>query len=446
MAEGAPPGAPSISGTEEDPSHFFHQPPPVDGVNFGSQPLAPPPPLDTHADTAGPESRTGSPDSSRLPISPPIAPTRPATPVDVGPFPLSPALDLGSPGSPGSPGGRPQARARFPSDAGKLFRTYSAPNNPPESKRADSLAYDGEKDQNPTTQSRRGGWQSIRSWVTQWTEGLGWPEKAQDIQDVMGDVGIDMDVMRKAKKKGSHKKVSSLVGSSMALVRPGLGSRTESSSTVPTTRDASASGSGMASGMATPGTLRRIFGAGVDPLELQSALRKLKGKLSQRDSKQAKYVQAKAELAHRRNLVLLVVYAFMAYGAPSHRLEQYALQLFKALEMDGRVNYTVGCMEISFINPVDPDDPMTRSAYTTLVKAQGLDVGACDLAFRIYKDVVAGEIEIEEAITKLTELIEAPSYYGPLVMIPLYGCSSALTCVCTSCFSLGPTLPVLHRD
>lgn len=431
MAEGAPPGAPNISGTEEDPAYFLHQPPPVDGVNFGSQPTSDiPEPIDHYEATP---SRTASPDSIRqaiadlsLPGSQPfIAPTRPATPVD-GAFHPEP--------SPGSPGSRPHARARFPSDAGKLFRTYSAPK--PESKRADSLAYDGEKDQNSNGE-RRGGWQSVRSWITQWTEGLGWPEKHQDIQDIMGDAGIDMDVIRKAKKsaKGKgHKKVSSLVGSSMTLARPGLGSRTESSSTIPihaASGAGSGAASGVASGMATPGTLRRIFGAGVDPFELQSALRKLKGKLSQRDSKQAKYVQAKAELAHRRNLVLLVVYAFMSYGAPSHRLEQYTLQLFKALEMDGRVNYTVGCMEISFINPIDPEDPMTRSAYTTLVKAQGLDVGACDLAFRTYKEVIAGEMDVEDAIAKLTELIESPSYYEPLFMIPLYGVSSALTCVCT---------------
>lgn len=112
------------------------------------------------------------------------------------------------------------------------------------------------------------------------------------------------------------------------------------------------------------------------------------------DGRQAKYIQAKADLAHRRNLVLLMVYAFMAYGAPSHRIEEYTLALFKALDMEGRVNYTVGCTDISFINPVDPNDPLTRSAYTTLVKAQGLDIGACEVSFRIYKSVVHGEVTV----------------------------------------------------
>jgi uncharacterized membrane protein YjjP (DUF1212 family) len=82
-------------------------------------------------------------------------------------------------------------------------------------------------------------------------------------------------------------------------------------------------------------------------------------------------------------------------------------------------------MDISFINPVDPADPMTRSAYTTLVKAQGLDVGACEIAFRIYKDVVHGEVTIEEATQKLVSLIESPSYYKRWFIVPFYGLASA---------------------
>lgn len=119
----------------------------------------------------------------------------------------------------------------------------------------------------------------------------------------------------------------------------------------------------------------------------------------------------------------------MAYGAPTHRIEEYTLQLFKVLEMDGRVNYTVGCTEISFINPIDPADPFTRSAYTTIVKAQGLDIGACEISFRIYKDVVHGEVTIEEATQSLADLIAQPSYYKPWFIVPFYGLASALACI-----------------
>lgn len=119
----------------------------------------------------------------------------------------------------------------------------------------------------------------------------------------------------------------------------------------------------------------------------------------------------------------------MAFGAPSHRIEEYTLQLFRALNMEGRVNYTVGCTEISFINPIDPDDPFTRSAYTTIVKAQGLDIGACEVAFRIYKDVVHGDISVDDAHTKLKDLINEPSYYRPSMIVPFYGAASALASI-----------------
>lgn len=119
----------------------------------------------------------------------------------------------------------------------------------------------------------------------------------------------------------------------------------------------------------------------------------------------------------------------MAYGAPSHRIEQYVLAMLKALDMDGRVNYTVGCTEICFINPIDPDDPMTRSAYTTLVKASGLDIGACETAFRVYKNVVHGEVSIEEATQTLVDLMQSPSYYRPWTIVPFYGLASSLVCI-----------------
>lgn len=301
---------------------------------------------------------------------------------------------------------------------------------------ANGSTYDGEKDREPA--AHRGAWQSFRNWMAAWKEDLGSPTKEQDVQDIAGDIGIDLETIRKitgvpgkkGKRHSNHNRVSSLIAPSVMLARPGLGTRTESSSTVHTLGGTSTAGStAPTSGTVTPGTARKIFGVGVDPQELSKALKKIRSKVHHGDSKQAKYVQAKAELAHRRNLILLMVYAFMAYGAPTHRIEEYTLQLFKALDTDGRVNYTVGCTEICFINPIDPEDPMTRTAYTTIVKAQGLDIGSCEVAFRIYKDVVHGEVDIKEATDLLAQLIASPSYYKPWFIVPFYGLASALACV-----------------
>ncbi|KAL1850730.1 hypothetical protein Daus18300_012808 [Diaporthe australafricana] len=407
MAEGAMPGAPNVSGTDEDPSHFFHQPPPVAGVNFGSSPSQ----------------------SDGIEFDHAISHTEqpPSTP-------------------------KPPRRLRFPSDDGQLRQTHSAPsignNGDGDDGDNDGSGSDGKKekggepDRDPA--AHHGWWQSFRDWMTSFKHDFGEPERSQDVQDLMGDIGIDVQTLKsmlrssKGGKRGrpkGHNRVSSLIAPSVMLARPGLGSRTESTSTVATTATATATAytSAPDSGASTPGTVTPgkpwRFGVGVDPHEVSHALKKLKSKVAKKDSPQAKYVQAKAELAHRRNVVLLMVYAFMAYGAPSHRIEEYTLKLFSVLEIEGRVNYTVGCTEISFINPIDPQDPMTRTAYTTLVKAQGLDIGACETSFRIYKDVVHGEVTVEEATHALAQLIESPSYYKPWFLVPFYGLASSLACI-----------------
>lgn len=326
------PGAPQISGTDEDSSHFFHQPPPIEGINFGSQQdsinqagLS-----DTNRSTEALRSGRGrrgtrgqspsqgeeaiaddtdppdSPTADTFAFSPgrPASPTRSSTPAQ-NPTPPSPT-HLETP-----------RRARFPEEPAELTKTYSAPQRAPTSlSKINGGAYDGEKDREPA--AHRGAWQSFRNWMTAWKEDLGSPTAEQDVQDLIGDIGIDLQTIRKigshSGKKGkrhSHHGLSSLIAPSVMLARPGLGTHTESSSTVPTLAGTATGGStAPSSGTATPRTARKLFGVGVDPHELSKALKKFKTKVAQGDSKHAKYVQAKAELAHRRNLVLLMVSSF----------------------------------------------------------------------------------------------------------------------------------------
>ncbi|KAI1329885.1 pheromone-regulated membrane protein [Xylariaceae sp. FL0255] len=368
MAEGAIPGAPDLSGTD-NPAQFFHQPPPVSGLD------------DLTSSAASTSANLPNVDGNRKAAG---------------------------------------THARFPEEPEALNKIYSARPRPVTS--GSSSGYAGEKDREPS--AHNGFWASFRKWIDDWREDFGAPRPHQDIRDLIGDTGIDITAIRKIKSHGSQSHLSSLIGPSLMMARPGLGDHKNSSASTPNI------GHWSDSGTSTPSTpIQRLRGA-VDPGEVARALKKVKDKIVHtNDPKQVKYIQSKSELAHRRNLVLLMVYAFMAYGAPSHRIEEYTLALFKALELEGRVNYTVGCSEIAFINPVDPADPMTRSAYTTLVKAQGLDIGACEAAFRIYKDVVHGQVTIEEATQTLIALIESPSYYKPWWIVPFYGLASAIASV-----------------
>ncbi|KAK6075491.1 Uncharacterized UPF0442 protein C7D4.12c 2 [Seiridium cupressi] len=384
MAEGAMPGAPTISGTDSA-SHFYNQPPPVTGLS--TSPDVP--------DTAEVDQYTS------------------LNGLHGGPTPSPPQPETGRT--------TPGPRARFPDDESQLQQVFSARPIPVASRSSQPV---GEKDREPA--AHRGVWQSFRNWVDGWREDFGSAQAHQDITNLIGDAGIDPQILRKIKAG----RVSSLVAPSLMIARPGLGAHKDSSSNIPTPGHPWTHSRSSSTDSTTPGTPSKKGYVGVDPHEVTRRLKKLKDKIGHsKDPKQAKYIQAKAELAHRRNLVLLMVYAFMAYGAPSHRIEEYTLALFKALDMEGRVNYTVGCTDISFINPIDPADPMTRSAYTTLVKAQGLDIGACEKSFRIYKNVVHGEVTIEEATQALIELIESPPFYRPWFIVPFYGCASAFAAV-----------------
>lgn len=331
------PGAPTISGTDEDPSHFYHQPPPVDGINFGSQSDSIDHPdsqetsripealrratrgrrgtrVRSHSQDQAVAEDTDSPDSpvagSPVAGSPCLSPASPVSPIPSSPpngnHPTPP-----SPANPDTP-----RRARFPEEPAKLTRTYSAPQRAPTTHSTNNAdSYDGEKDREPAR--HRGVWQSFRNWMSAWKHDLGAPAKEQDLQDLIGDIGIDLQTIRKItggsgkkgkKNGGNHNRVASLIAPSIMLARPGLGTRTESSSTMHTIGGTTTNGStAPTSGTVTPGTARKIFGVGVDPQELSKALKKIKSKVHHGDSKQAKYVQAKSELAHRRNLVLLMV-------------------------------------------------------------------------------------------------------------------------------------------
>lgn len=95
------------------------------------------------------------------------------------------------------------------------------------------------------------------------------------------------------------------------MARPGLGQHGGSTTTLPTSSQLATPGqpwtSGTNSGTVTPGTPKKGY-SGVDAHEVTRQLRKLREKIAHNsDTKHAKYIQAKADLAHRRNLVLLMV-------------------------------------------------------------------------------------------------------------------------------------------
>jgi hypothetical protein len=194
MAEGAPAGAPTTSGLDSV-VHSSHQPPPVSGLNLsnvgGSGVQRTDHENGDNSDDGGCGDDSGtSHRHHRHHLSQVSLPT--ASP------PASPPPEH-------SPRETNRLRAHFPDDH-LLEQTFSARPRPITSN--DRTYTGGEKDREPA--AHRGVWQTIRNWTQDWKEDFGSPEDHQDITNLIGDTGIDPQVIRKMK---SHGRVSSLVSS-----------------------------------------------------------------------------------------------------------------------------------------------------------------------------------------------------------------------------------------
>lgn len=157
MAEGAMPGAPTISGTE-NAAHFYNQPPPIAGLSIGRE-----------ASKAVQADEDGSLDDSH---------SRQTVP---------PQMDTGH--STHGP------RARFPDNEDELQQVFSAPPISTDSRMSQSGG--GEKDREPA--AHRGAWQSFRTWLDDWRQDFGAVEAHQDITNLIGDTGIDPLILKKIK-------------------------------------------------------------------------------------------------------------------------------------------------------------------------------------------------------------------------------------------------------
>ncbi|OWB85490.1 hypothetical protein B5S33_g4158 [[Candida] boidinii] len=128
-----------------------------------------------------------------------------------------------------------------------------------------------------------------------------------------------------------------------------------------------------------------------------------------------------ADVLQRQVFILTLCKAFMLYGAPTHRLEEYMTVTARVLEIDGSFIYFPGCMIVSF------GDSTTRTSDMKLVRcAQGLDLGKLDEAHEIYKSVVHDRVGVEEASTRINELLSRKPRYNIWCCILIYGFASAM--------------------
>ncbi|KAL2817641.1 hypothetical protein BJX63DRAFT_419574 [Aspergillus granulosus] len=149
--------------------------------------------------------------------------------------------------------------------------------------------------------------------------------------------------------------------------------------------------------------------------------KKKKGKgANRKSSKDVKLTIHIAEIIFRQRYIMQLCRAFMRYGAPTHRLEEYMQMTARVLDINAQFMYLPGCMIMSF------DDSVTRTAEVKLIRVpQGLDLGRLGDVHLCYKRVTHDMVDMQTAIAELTELMDRKPRYNRWLVILLYGLGSA---------------------
>ena len=125
------------------------------------------------------------------------------------------------------------------------------------------------------------------------------------------------------------------------------------------------------------------------------------------------------DLLHRQEFLLTLCKAFMLFGAPNHRLEEYMALTAKVLEVEATFIYLPGMMLVNF------SDPVSKTSDLKLVRVgQGLNLEKLDLAHDIYENVVHDRVGVDDAMQLLEELFESKDAFNVYWIIIFYGLSS----------------------
>ncbi|KAF3491011.1 pheromone-regulated membrane protein 10 [Arthroderma uncinatum] len=178
--------------------------------------------------------------------------------------------------------------------------------------------------------------------------------------------------------------------------------------------EATLTGEGGGSGTAGRPELKRSRSSGL----MLNAVKKIRNRPRLED--EIRLTVHIAETISRQRYLEKLCDALMAYGAPTHRLEEALRMTSRVLELDAQFLYLPGCMFVSF------NDSSTHTTSLKLQRCeQGVDLGKLQDVHQIYKDVVHDMIGVEEAMQLLEEVkAEKPRYNVPTLIL-LFGLASA---------------------
>jgi uncharacterized membrane protein YjjP (DUF1212 family) len=126
-----------------------------------------------------------------------------------------------------------------------------------------------------------------------------------------------------------------------------------------------------------------------------------------------------ASLLKRQQYIIRMCRAMMMFGAPTHRLEESLAQSAKVLEINSQFLYIPGCMIISF------DDFLTHTAEVKIVRCeQGVNLAKLQNTHEIYKEVLHDIIGLDEALSRLQDVIKAKDRHPVWLNVFMYGFAS----------------------
>lgn len=118
--------------------------------------------------------------------------------------------------------------------------------------------------------------------------------------------------------------------------------------------------------------------------------------------------------------LLQICRALMIYGAPTHRLETYMQLSADALGVPLQSFYLPGCMILSF------NDSLQASQGVQIVRGtQSLNLSKLRDVHSVYKDVIHGIVEVEEATARVRAIVNGNDRFRRWFRVLNYGLASA---------------------
>ncbi|KAK9710680.1 pheromone-regulated protein prm10 [Basidiobolus ranarum] len=128
-----------------------------------------------------------------------------------------------------------------------------------------------------------------------------------------------------------------------------------------------------------------------------------------------------ADILLRQDYLILLSKAMVVFGSPAHRLEDNMSRASAALKVQSSFAFLPGVIMISY------GDEQTHTSETHIIKVdRGYNMYKLDQVNTISKEVIYGQIKVEDAYESLEKVMESKALFPWWCDIIVFGVSSAL--------------------